>query len=119
MNNNITQVDITVLQTSQTDYNRIPAQLQMSRIVSQRGFHSVSANNYASVNGLGSLKRFSIHCGDDGRILSMGISKITTRNHHLSSNNPTKHDGEIEYYSTIEINIHSDTHFVDKNFQIL
>ena len=49
----------------------------------------------------------------------MGISKITTRNRHVSSNNPTKHDGEIGYNSTIDIDSHADTHCFGNNFQIL
>ena len=49
----------------------------------------------------------------------MGITKITTRNRHVSSNNPTKHDGEIGYNSTIDINRHDDTHCFGKNFRIV
>ena len=47
----------------------------------------------------------------------MGISEITTRNRNFSSNDFTKHDDEIAYNSTIEIDCHSDTHFFGKNFQ--
>ena len=46
----------------------------------------------------------------------MGTSKITTINRHVSSNNPTKHDGEIGYNSTNDIDSHSDTHCSGKNF---
>ena len=49
----------------------------------------------------------------------MGITKITTRNRHVSSNNPTKHDSEIGYNSTIDINRHDDTHCFGKNFRIV
>ena len=45
------------------------------------------------------------------RTSSMGISKITTRNRHYSSNNFTNHDDKTGYNSTIEIDIHSGTHF--------
>ena len=49
----------------------------------------------------------------------MVISKITTRNRHVYSNNPTKHDGEIGYNSIIEIDSHSHTHCFGKNFRIV
>ena len=50
--------------------------------------------------------------------LRMGISKITTRNRHVSSYNSTKHDGEIGYNFIIEIYSHADTLFFGKNFWI-
>ena len=49
----------------------------------------------------------------------MVTSRITTRNRHVYSNNSTKHDGEIGYNSTIEINTHVNTHCFGKNFRIM
>ena len=45
--------------------------------------------------------------------------KNTTRNRHVSSNNPTKNDGKIGYNSTIDINRHDDTHCFCNNFRIV
>ena len=62
---------------------------------------------------------FLIQYDDGGRISSIGISKITTRNRRVSSNNSTNHDGEIGYNSTIEINSHNDTRYFGNNFRIV
>ena len=48
----------------------------------------------------------------------MDISKITTRNPHISSNNSTKHDGGIGYDITIDINSHTNTHCFGKNLRV-
>ena len=42
MNTNITQAAIAELKTSQTDDNSIPTQVQMSRMVRQRGVNAVA-----------------------------------------------------------------------------
>ena len=84
----------------------------------QVGVNAVSVNNDVSVTGSGTPKRFSIQYEKSGRILGMGISKISTRNHHFSSNNSTKHDGAVVYNSTIEIDSHSDTLFLARNFKL-
>ena len=60
----------------------------MTLMVSQRGVTAVVTNNYVSVTGLGSSKRFCIQYDDDSRISIMGLSKITTKNHHISSKIP-------------------------------
>ena len=49
----------------------------------------------------------------------MGISKITTKNNHVSSNNTTTHDGKIGYNSAIAINNHVNTHCFVNTFQIV
>ena len=94
MNTDTTQAAIAELYTSQTDDNIITAQVQIPRMVRQRGVNSVATNNDVSVNVLGSSKRFSIQYNEDGRVLSMRISKIATRNCHVSSNYSTKYDVE-------------------------
>ena len=48
----------------------------------------------------------------------MGISKITTINRHVSSNNFTKHDDEIGYNSTIDIDSHASTHYFVRTFEL-
>ena len=67
----------------------------------------------------GSSKQYYIQYDEDGRISNKGISKITTRNHHVSSINSTKKDVEIGYNSTIETNIHASNHCFGKKFQIM
>ena len=86
---------------------------------SKIGVNAVVTNNNVLVTHSGNSKRFSIQYNNDGRIPSMGISKITTRNCHVSSNNLTKQDGEIRYNSIIDINSHADTHYFGKNFLIV
>ena len=60
-----------------------------------------------------------IQYDDGGRISSIVISKITTRNRRVSSNNSTNHDGEIGYNSTIEIGSHNDTRYFGDNFLVM
>ena len=60
-----------------------------------------------------------IQYDDGGRISSIVISKITTRNRRVSSNNSTNHDGEIGYNSTIEIGSHNDTRYFGHNFLVM
>ena len=118
-NTNITQADIAEFHTSQPDDDRITDQVQIPRMGRKRLFNAVATNNDVSVTGSGSSKHFYIQYDDDGRISGMGISKITTRNCHVSSNNSTNHDGRIGYKNTIEIDSHADTHFFGKNFRIV
>ena len=91
----------------------------MPHMARQRGVNTVTTKNYFPVTGSGIKKQFSIQYDDYGRISSIVISKITTRNRHASSNNSTKHDGEIGYNSTIDINSHTDTIFFVNNFLIV
>ena len=79
----------------------------------------MTTNNDVSVTGLGNPKRIAIQYVNGGRIKSMWISKITTRNRHISSNISTKHDGKIRYNSIIDIDSHADTHYFDKKFRIV
>ena len=119
MNTDITQEDIAAFHTSHPDDNIIPAQVQMPRMVRQIGVNTVATKNDVSVTESGISKQFFIHHYDDGRISGMVISKITTRNRHVSSNNSTNSDGEIGYNSTIEVNSHSNTYFFGKNWQTM
>ena len=68
-----TQSYIASLQTSQPDKNRINAQVQISHMGRQREGYAVDTNNYASVTGLGSPKRFSIKYDHDGIVSSILI----------------------------------------------
>ena len=119
MYTDITRADITSIHTSQTNDNSITIQVQMPHMVRQIRFNTVATNNDVSVTWLGSSKRFSIQNDNDGSILSLGISKITTRYRRVSSDNPTKHDGEIRYYSTIDIDSHANTHCFGNNFRVV
>ena len=119
MNSEITQAAIAEFNTSQPGGNIISAHIQIPRMGRQRGVNSFAANNGVSVTGSGSSKRFSIQYDNYGSISIMVISKITNRNHHVSSNNSTKHDGEIGYNSTIDIISHADTHCFGKKFLIV
>ena len=116
INTNITQASIAGFHTSHTNDNSIPVQVQMIHMGRQIVVNAVSTNNYVSVNGLIIPKQLSIQYDDGSRIPSMGISKITTRNFYVSSNNFTRHDSKIGYNSSIEINSHADTHCFDKKF---
>ena len=78
--------------------------------------NKVTTNNYESVTGLIISKRFSIQYDNYKRISTIRISKITTRNRHISLNNSTNNYDEIGYNSTIDINSHADTHFLGENF---
>ena len=49
----------------------------------------------------------------------MGISKITTKKNHVSSNNTTNHDGKIGYNSAIAIDNHVNTHCFVNTFEIV
>ena len=49
----------------------------------------------------------------------MGISKITTGNFHVYSNNHANQDSEIDYNSTIEIDSRSYPHCFYKNFRVV
>ena len=80
--------------------------------------NAVTTKNDVSVTGSVSSKRYSIQYDENGRISVIGISKITSKNLPVPSNNYTNHDGEIGYNSTIEINSHSDNHFL-VNIQII
>ena len=91
----------------------------MSRMGMKIRVNAATTNNDVSVTGQGISKRFSIEYCDDDRISSTVISKITIRNRHVSSNNYTKHDGEIGYNSTTDIESHVNTHFFGNNFQIV
>ena len=123
MNAGITQAVIAALQTAQgsDSSNGIPAQVQMPRMGRQRGVNAVNATgNDASVAGSATSRQFSIEYDDDGRISSMGISKITTGNRHVSSSNFARTEpADIGYNSTIEIDSHADTHCFGRNFRII
>ena len=119
MNTDITQEDIAAFHTSHPDDNIIPAQVQMPRMVRQIGVNTVATKNDVSVTESGISKQFFIHHCDDGRISGMVITKITTRNRHVSSNNSTNRYGEIGYNSTIEVNSHSNTYCFGKNLQTM
>ena len=111
MNNNITQEAIAESHTSQPDKNIISAQVQMPRMARQRGGNAVATNNDVSFTVFGSSKHFFIQYVNDGRLSGLVISKITSRNRRVSSKNITKHDVEIGYNSTIEIDSYAGTIF--------
>mmetsp|Transcript_15996 Transcript_15996/g.23840 ORF Transcript_15996/g.23840 Transcript_15996/m.23840 type:complete len:787 (+) Transcript_15996:5053-7413(+) len=122
VNAGITQAVIAALQTAQgsDSSNSIPTQVQMPRMGRQRGVNAVNTTgNDASVAGSATSRQFSIEYDDDGRISSMGISKITTGNRHVSSNNFARTEPDIGYNSTIEIDSHADTHCFGRNFRII
>ena len=60
MDTDITHADIEEFQTSQTDCNSNPVQVQMTLMESQIGVNAVSTKNYCSVTGSRSSKLFSI-----------------------------------------------------------
>ena len=91
----------------------------MSPMGMQRGVNTVATNNEVSVTTWASYKLFSIQYDDDDRISSIEISKISTRNCHVSSNISTNHDGEIKYNNHIVNDSHVDTHYFGKNFWIV
>ena len=68
INTDITHTTITAFHTSQTDDNRILAQIQIKRMGSKIGVNSVATNNDVSVTGPVTSKPFSIQCDDNGRI---------------------------------------------------
>ena len=119
MNIEITQAAIAAFYTSHTNDNSIPVQVKMARIVRQILVNTVATNKDFSVTVLGISKRFYIQYDNNASISIMVISKITTRNRHVSSNNSTKHDSEIGYNSTIEIDSHVDNYFCFNNFRIV
>ena len=119
INTDITQEDIAEFYTYQPNDNSISSQVQNSHMGMKIGVNTVTTKNDISVTGQKSSKRFAIKYDNDDRISGIGISKITTRNRHVSSNNSTKHDGKIVYNSTIDINSHVDTHCFGNNFRIM
>ena len=119
MNTKIPQEVIAAFHNSHPNDNIIPTQFQMPRMGRQIIVNVISTYKDVSVTGSGISKYFSIQYDEDDRISSIGISKITNRNLHVSSNNSTNHDSEIGYNSTIEIDIHAYTHCFGKKFRIV
>ena len=118
-NTDITQTAINYFHTSRPNYNSIPTQVQIPCMGRKIGVNAVVTNNDVLVTHSVHSKRFYIPYDNNDRIPSMLILIVTTRNCNVSSNNPTKHDGEIGYNSTIFINSHADTHYFGKNFLIV
>ena len=93
MNTDITQEAITAFHTSKPDKNSITTQVQMPRMGRQRGVNAVATKNGVSVTGLVISKLFSMQYDDSCSISIIGVSKFTTINLYVYSNNYTKHDG--------------------------
>ena len=120
-NVDIIQAAISALQSAPTSdsVNNVPAQVQMPRMGRQRGIHAMSVSGDSSTSGSAGSRQVSIQYDNDGRVSNMEISGVCTDNRHVSSNSSARHDGEVGYNSTIEIDSHADTHCFGRNFHIV